>query len=563
MPKKIQIKRGLKANLPTLEEGEPAFCTDTKQPYIGDGSNNHEILTSSTMNAKGDIITATADNAQDILSIGTDTQVLTADSAQANGVKWATPASGGMTDPMTTRGDIIVKDASNVTARLGVGTNGQVLKSDGADVAWAAESGGGSVNTSGIPVANDFARFTDADTIEGRSYSEAKTDLSLNNVENTAHSSDAHTMTIDGRDVSADGGKLDGIEASAKDDQTASEVPIVDSGVIITATDVEGALQENRTAINLNTAKSTNVSTALSTGTITATTYGITSDGGTDDVVLPEANTSQAGLLGADKWDEVTANTLKKTNATHTGEVTGDEALTIANNAVTNAKLNDVATATIKGRVTAATGDPEDLTPTQVRTLINVETGAEVNNISDINATDLTDGGDTTLHDHDGISENTNARHTQGTDVALGSLGTKATPIDADKVIQRDSADFDAIKTSTWTQIKAFLKTYFDTLYNNYAHPNHSGDITSTGDGATVIGADKVKDTMIDWGTGAGQVSSDDIPDHSGHSVNETFDHILNRGKAAVSTITLTGGLGISWIEHEIYDSVTETFITI
>jgi len=53
--------------------------------------------------------------------------------------------------------------------------------------------------------------------------------------------------------------------------------------------------------------------------------------------------------------------------------------------------------------------------------LSEIETGAEVNNISDANATDLTDGGDTTLHDHDGISENTAARHTQGTDTSLGS----------------------------------------------------------------------------------------------------------------------------------------------
>ena len=33
----------------------------------------------------------------------------------------------------------------------------------------------------------------------------------------------------------------------------------------------------------------------------------------------------------------------------------------------------------------------------------------------------LVGGGDTTLHDHDGISENTSARHTQNTDTALGS----------------------------------------------------------------------------------------------------------------------------------------------
>lgn len=42
-----------------------------------------------------------------------------------------------------------------------------------------ANIGGGSVDTSGTPVLNDFARFTDADTIEGRSYAEVKADLDL------------------------------------------------------------------------------------------------------------------------------------------------------------------------------------------------------------------------------------------------------------------------------------------------------------------------------------------------------------------------------------------------
>lgn len=75
----------------------------------------------------------------------------------------------------------------------------------------------------------------------------------------------------------------------------------------------------------------------------------------------------------------VVANTAKVTNATHTGDVTGSTALTIANDAVTNAKMANVATATIKGRVTASTGDPEDLTATQVRTLLNVADGATAN----------------------------------------------------------------------------------------------------------------------------------------------------------------------------------------
>lgn len=51
----------------------------------------------------------------------------------------------------------------------------------------------------------------------------------------------------------------------------------------------------------------------------------------------------------------------------------------VADDAVTNAKLANVATATIKGRATSGTGDPEDLTATQVRTLLNVANGATAN----------------------------------------------------------------------------------------------------------------------------------------------------------------------------------------
>ncbi|RLC11485.1 MAG: hypothetical protein DRI24_18715 [Deltaproteobacteria bacterium] len=103
----------------------------------------------------------------------------------------------------------------------------------------------------------------------------------------------------------------------------------------------------------------------------------------------------------------------------------------------------------------ATTGNTRTITPADADMVL----------LSTTQYTDLTDGGDTTLHDHDGISENTSARHTQGTDTALGTLGTKTTPIDADKVIYRNSASADVVVTSTWTQVKTFFKTYFDTLY--------------------------------------------------------------------------------------------------
>lgn len=40
---KIQVKRGLSANLPILGIGEPGFTTDTKRFYIGDGTRNIEF----------------------------------------------------------------------------------------------------------------------------------------------------------------------------------------------------------------------------------------------------------------------------------------------------------------------------------------------------------------------------------------------------------------------------------------------------------------------------------------------------------------------------------------
>lgn len=75
----------------------------------------------------------------------------------------------------------------------------------------------------------------------------------------------------------------------------------------------------------------------------------------------------------------VAANTAKVSNATHTGDVTGSTALTIANDVVTNAKLANMPANTIKGNNTGAASDPSDLTAAQVRTLLNVSDGATVN----------------------------------------------------------------------------------------------------------------------------------------------------------------------------------------
>jgi hypothetical protein len=51
--------------------------------------------TISTVDAKGDLLAGTGDNTIARLAVGTNNQVLTADSSTATGLKWATPAGGG------------------------------------------------------------------------------------------------------------------------------------------------------------------------------------------------------------------------------------------------------------------------------------------------------------------------------------------------------------------------------------------------------------------------------------------------------------------------------------
>jgi hypothetical protein len=57
------------------------------------------------------------------------------------------------------------------------------------------------------------------------------------------------------------------------------------------------------------------------------------------------------------------------------GPGSGTQTATIANDAVSNTKLANMATQTIKGRTTGGTGDPEDLTATQATAILNAMVG--------------------------------------------------------------------------------------------------------------------------------------------------------------------------------------------
>jgi hypothetical protein len=83
-----------------LAEGMVTYLKDTDVVEIYTGAawvslDDPNAIQNSIVDAKGDIITATADNTPARLAVGTNGQTLVADSTASTGLKWATAAAGG------------------------------------------------------------------------------------------------------------------------------------------------------------------------------------------------------------------------------------------------------------------------------------------------------------------------------------------------------------------------------------------------------------------------------------------------------------------------------------
>lgn len=204
---------------------------------------------------------------------------------------------------------------------------------------------------------------------------------------------------------------------------------------------------------------------------------------------------------GAGAWAE-----LVSSDNTVLRKVTGNLSFGKLNKEHLNANIADntilaqMATQTIKGRTTAATGNAEDLTMAQVVAMIDTQLGGTAWRTSsgavtvgsgapaaapgsvgllyvDTNGYDFYfSTGTATVSDWRKVIDNTDG----------GAISAKVTPVLADTVFQFDSAAGDAPVISTWTQIIAALKLV--TLDANGRLVNPKATYTSYDGGAVSTG---------------------------------------------------------------------------
>ncbi len=135
-------------------------------------------------------------------------------------------------------------------------------------------------------------------------------------------------------------------------------------------TALDGKVDENAAITGATKTKITYDAKGLVTAGADATTADI-ADSNDKRYVTEAEKTKLSNTSGTNTGDQ----TITLTGDV-TGTGTGSFAATIANNAVTLAKIQDITTARILGRVTAGSGDAEELTGTQATTLLDTFTSS-------------------------------------------------------------------------------------------------------------------------------------------------------------------------------------------
>ena len=425
---------------------------------------------------------------------------------------------------------------------------------------------------------------------------------------------------VDGRDVSADGLKLDGIESNAKDDQTITAGTGLTGGgtgdVTLSHADTSSQVSSNnsgRTYIqditldtyghitSLATATETVTNTNLThTGEVTGSTSLTISDNVVDEANLKVSNSptdgyflsAQSGNTGGLTWATVPAGYTDSDVASYLSANDYDTSTNII------AAITDSAPGTLDtlNELAAALGDDASFSTTvtnSIATKLPLAGGTLTGNLSiDGNGTknlqighNRTDSGyahidlvgDTTYSDYGlRLLRGNGGANTTSQILHRGTGNLEISALDS-SAIRHNIAGSEKLKTNSVGITVSGNVTVSGTVdgrdvatdglkldgisssANNYTHPNHTGEVTSTGDGATVI-----VDNVVDAGnlkvTGNGTTTQFLRSDGDGTftwatpvDTNTVYTHPTHTGDdISIDTGALTGATVISDLDFNI-----------
>jgi hypothetical protein len=118
-------------------------ATGTDMDFTWVTSDDANAIQNAIVDAKGDIIAASAADTPARLAVGTDNQRVVAASGEATGLKYVADTQNTVVDA---EGDLLVGDSADTLQRLAIGSNTHVLTVDTSvdgKIKWAAPAGGG------------------------------------------------------------------------------------------------------------------------------------------------------------------------------------------------------------------------------------------------------------------------------------------------------------------------------------------------------------------------------------------------------------------------------------
>ena len=240
----------------------------------------------------------------------------------------------------------------------------------------------------------------------------------------------------------------------------------------------------------------------------------------------------------------IAANTSKTSNATHTGDVTGSTTLTIANDAVDIAMLSATGTASSS---TFLRGDNAWVTPTDTTYSVgdgglttNDFTNADHSKLNGIEASATADQTDAEIRAAVEAATDSNV-FTDADHTKLNGIEASATADQTNAEIRtavEAASDSNVFTDADHTKLNGIAASA-----NNYVHPNHSGDVVSSADGAMTIQTDAVDIAMLSatgtassstflrgdnaWATPTASVDIDALDALGGAGLHQTADHFI------------------------------------